>query len=106
MAYDPLFDLIEAHPVFGPRLRHAVAEGFELVLDYHLHEGAARWCVAIHARADEADELRELAHVRDFGGAREDCVPLLGPLSTELMRRYRLDRTPEIWLSGAPFRGL
>lgn len=115
MAYERLFDLIEAHPSFGPRLRHALAEGFGLVLDYHLHPGRERWCVSVHALAEEGDEggsetlpgqLPELAHVKDFGREREDCVPLLGPLSIEMQRRYRLERAPRIHLEGHPFRGL
>lgn len=106
MAYADLLELIEAHPVFGPRLRRALAEGFELVLDYHRHPDAERWCVSFHARVSPAAELHELAHVKDFGSAREDCVPLLGPLATELLARYRLERAPHIHLEGAPFRGL
>ena len=106
MLYAPLFELIEAHPRFGPLLRHALEEDFELVLDYHRHPDAERWCVALHARAEESAPLSELAHIKDFGREREDCMPLLGPLATEMLAHYRLDRAPAIYLEGTPFRGL
>ncbi len=106
MGYAGLIERIEGHPVFGPRLRHALAEGFELVLDYHRHPTSERWCVSVHAREGEGAPLSELAHVKDFGRAREDCVPLLGPLATDLMAHYRLERAPAIHLEGRPFRGL
>lgn len=103
MAYEELFTRIEAHPEFGPRLARALREGRDLVLEYHRHPAAERWCVALHATGPEPFEV---AHVRDFGRAREDCVPLLGPLAVELRRRYRLARQPDIHLEGEPFRGL
>ncbi len=105
MNYLRLFELIEEHPAFGPRLRAALEQRLELVLDYHCHEGAERWCLSVQARAADG-RLHELAHIQDFGLAREDCVPLLGPLSLELLAHYDLDRAPEVHLEGAPFRGL
>lgn len=103
MAYEELLQRIEVHPELGPRLARALREGRELVLEYHRHPAAERWCLALRAGGPDSFEI---AHVRDFGRRREDCVPLLGPLAVELRRRYRLTRQPDIHLEGEPFCGL
>ena len=110
--FEHLIELIRAHPRYGPALAHAAAQKQPLVLNYHIHPGAEDYCVSVCARLDSplamldlgGTGLEELAHIRGFGATEEDCGRLTAAFGRELQQAYRLDRTPEPWLQGAPLR--
>ena len=108
-AFDRLLALIESHPRYGPALLAAVRDKADLVLNYHLHPGAASWCVSICRKEPNpleifgnVPELEELAHIREFGPSEEECLPRSTALGRALARHYLLTTAPEVFKNGQP----
>lgn len=108
--FEPLIEMIETHPRYGPALSQAVSRGLPLVLNYHTHSDVESYCVSICVKMgypvaffEGMDGLlEELVHVREFGGTVDDCVPLTSTLSAELHAHYGLEQAPELYLNGKP----
>ena len=107
--FERLLELIDGHPQYGPAVKQAVADGSEVVLNYHTHGAGQPYCVSIASRprgllpvVGQNLPLEELAHIKGIGQTEEQCRPLMSTLGEELMRHYSLDQQPGIYLNGHP----
>lgn len=111
--FEQLIKLITDHPRYGPAVSGAVKIKSPLVLDYHTHGPDTDYCVSIASKEfdplqffePKQSKLEELAHIRGFGKAEEDCTRLCSALADELKEHYELEELPEIYLNGKPMPG-
>jgi hypothetical protein len=106
--FDRVIDKVEAHPRYATLVRRAIADGRELVLDYHSHGARHGWCVSICSpgtgvpQLGIAPPLDELAHIRDIAREEAHCDPLMAIFAERLVARFALAAPPRVYLNGAP----
>lgn len=108
--FEGLIQKITEHDTYGPAMQQAVAEGADLVLNFHSHQGNERFCVSICARElspikiliSEKDPLDELVHIEGMAQSEEDFEPLCAAFSNALCAHYGLKEPFELYFQGEP----
>lgn len=106
--FERVLDKLDAHPRYGEVVRRAVAEGRELLLNYHSHGAQHGWCVSICTPGTGVPligleaPLDELAHIRGIGREESHCDPLMSVFGERLVARFALAAPPRVFLNGVP----
>lgn len=108
--FDLVCDKIAAHPSYSAKLEKAARAGAQILLNYHTHGPGQDYCVSVCTRSEAAEQLdlpalqEELAHIRGIGKTSRDCGPRMEAFAARLVERYRLKKTPVVFLDGVPFQ--
>ena len=108
--FTTLIQKIDEHATYGPAMKKAAADGSNLVLNYHQHQGNDRYCVSICVKElspikiliSEKEPLDELVHIEGVAETEDEYLPLCVAFSNALCEHYGLTESLELYFNGEP----
>ena len=104
---ESIFEKISSHPEYNKSILDAVNSDLDISLNYHNHPGEPGYCTSILSEkidlltlTEDRKSLIELAHIKNIGNNKEDCIPLMSYFGKTLKEKYKLKKLPDIYLNG------